>query len=113
MELKIGRGGRVAAATVLATLLLSLAFVSAFKLAPQAQPAYAPCSRSCAACASASPGAASGAASVEWLNGSEKASAVEKALSLEEFMPLDCISVLPPLQLVLLRLLPVPLPRVG
>jgi len=83
MGLKIGRGGRVAAATVFATLLLSVALASAFKLAPRAQPAYAPCS--CAARASASPGAASGAASVEWLNGSGKASAVEKALSLEEF----------------------------
>jgi hypothetical protein len=83
MGLKIGRGGRVAVATLLATLLLSLAFISAFKLGSQAQPTYSPCS--CAACASASPGAASKTADVEWLNGSERASAVEKALSLEEF----------------------------
>jgi hypothetical protein len=83
MGLKIGRGGRVAAATVLATLLLSLAFASAFKLGSRAQPARAPCS--CAACASASPGGAPKAVNVEWLNGSERASAVERALSLEEF----------------------------
>jgi hypothetical protein len=85
MGLKISRGGRVAVATVFAILLLSLAFVSAFKLAPQAQPTHSPCSRSCAACASASPGSALRAVNVEWLNGSERASAVEKALSLEEF----------------------------
>jgi len=72
-------------ATVFAILLLSLAFVSAFKLAPQAQPTHSPCSRSCAACASASPGSALRAVNVEWLNDSEKASAVEKALSLKEF----------------------------
>jgi hypothetical protein len=72
MGLKIGRGGRVAAATVFAILLLSLAFVSAFKLAPQAQPTHSPCSRSCAACASASPGSALRAVNVararhEWV----------------------------------------------
>jgi hypothetical protein len=83
MGLKLNRAGRVAAATVFATLLLSVALAGALKLAPRAQPAYAPCS--CAACASASPGTASRAASVEWLSGSEGASAVERALSLEEF----------------------------
>jgi hypothetical protein len=81
--LELSRGGRVAAATALATLPLSVALAGALKLGSRAQPAYAPCSR--AACASASPGTASGAASVEWLNGSERVSAVERALSLEEF----------------------------
>ena len=81
--MKLNRGGRVAAATVFATLLLSVTLASAFKLGSHAQPAYAPCS--CAACASASPGAAPKTVSVEWLDGSEEASAVEKALSLEEF----------------------------
>ena len=85
MGLKLGRGGRVAAATVLAILLLSVALAGALKLAPQARPAHAPCSRSCAACASASPGTTPKTVSVERLNGSERGSAVRKALSLEEF----------------------------
>jgi len=84
MGLKLNRAGRVAAATVFAILLLSLAFAGALKLGSvRTQSTHPPCS--CAACATASPDTTPKTVNVEWLNGSERASAVERALSVGEF----------------------------